>query len=80
MRPSVAVRPTETSKSSSKLGVAIGWLRAMLAFCLFWGSPAAAQSGAVDGQWRSYGGDSGHTKYSTLNQINEDNIGSLEVA
>ncbi|MCH7532132.1 MAG: pyrroloquinoline quinone-dependent dehydrogenase [Gemmatimonadetes bacterium] len=56
----------------------------MLALGLFcWspaGSPAAAQSGAADGQWRSYGGDPGHTKYSALDQINEDNVGSLEVA
>lgn len=72
----------------SKLPVASNWLRSMLALGLVcwspaWGpagSPAAAQSGAVDGQWRSYGGDPGHTKYSTLDQINEDNIGSLEVA
>ena len=51
MRLSVAVRPTETSKSSSKLGVAPGWLRVMLAFGLFcWsptGGPAAGQSGAA---------------------------------
>jgi quinoprotein glucose dehydrogenase len=43
-------------------------------------SPAAAQTGAVDGQWRSYGGDAGHTKYSALDQIDADNVGSLEVA
>ena len=76
----VADRPPETSKSSSKLPVAPGWLGVLLALVLFWGSPAAAQSGAVDGQWRSYGGDSGHTKYSPLDQINEDNVGSLQVA
>ena len=28
--------------------------------------PAAAQYGAVDGEWRSYGGDNGSTKYSPL--------------
>ena len=54
----------------SKLPVAPGRFRVMLvsglALGLFWGSavgsPAAAQSGAVDGQWRSYGGDLGHTQ------------------
>ena len=55
-------------------------VRVMLALALFWASPAVAQSGAVDGQWRSYGGDPGHTKYSALDQINEDNVGSLQVA
>ena len=72
----------------SKLPVAPGRIRVMLvsglALSLFWtgtgASPAAAQTGAVDGQWRSYGGDLGHTKYSPLDQINEDNIESLEVA
>ena len=72
----------------SKLPVAPGGIRVMLALGLalglFWAGaaagPAAAQSGAVDGQWRSYGGDLGHTKYSPLDQINEDNVGSLQVA
>ncbi len=67
-----------------KLPVAPSWLRVLLALGLFWGSsagsPAAAQSGAVGGQWPSYGGDAGHTKYSALDQINEDNVGSLQVA
>lgn len=39
-----------------------------------------AQSGAVDGEWRSYGGDGGHSKYSPLDQINTDNVQRLEVA
>jgi quinoprotein glucose dehydrogenase len=68
----------------SKPPVAPGSLWVMLALGFFcWipaASPAGAQTGAVDGQWRSYGGDSGHTKYSPLDQIDEDNVGSLEVA
>lgn len=39
-----------------------------------------AQSGATDGQWPSYGGDWGSTKYSALDQINRDNVQDLEVA
>jgi quinoprotein glucose dehydrogenase len=42
--------------------------------------PAAAQSGAKDGEWRSYGGDTGNTHYSPLDQINANNFSSLEVA
>ena len=45
----------------------------------FCASAVAAQSGAADGQWRSYGGDQGHTKYSPLDQINEDNVHDLRV-
>lgn len=39
-----------------------------------------AQHGAIDGQWRAYGGDEGSTRYSSLDQINADNIANLEVA
>lgn len=43
-------------------------------------SQATAQNGATDGQWRAYGGDEGSTRYSSLDQINADNIEGLEVA
>ncbi|HUP24587.1 MAG TPA: pyrroloquinoline quinone-dependent dehydrogenase [Thermoanaerobaculia bacterium] len=42
--------------------------------------PAAAQRGVTDGQWPHYGGDLGATKYSTLDQIDADNVKELEVA
>ena len=38
------------------------------------------QSGAANGEWRSYGGDLGHTRYSPLDQINAANFSKLEVA
>jgi quinoprotein glucose dehydrogenase len=41
----------------------------------------SAQSGASrNGEWPSYGGDIGHTRYSPLDQITADNFGKLEVA
>ena len=40
----------------------------------------AGQSGAVNGEWRTYGGDLGHTRYSPLDQINAANFNKLEVA
>ncbi len=44
-------------------------------------SPAgAAQQGAAAGEWRYYGGDAGSTRYAALDQINRDNVASLEVA
>ena len=39
-----------------------------------------AQSGAKNGEWRTYGGDLGSTRYSPLDQINAGNFKNLEVA
>ena len=38
------------------------------------------QTGARQGEWRHYGGDTGHTRYSPLDQINATNFNTLEVA
>jgi quinoprotein glucose dehydrogenase len=40
----------------------------------------SGQSGTTNGEWRHYGGDTGHTRYAPLDQINADNFGRLEVA
>ena len=42
--------------------------------------PAAAQHGAPNGEWPSYGGDLGGTKYSGLDQIDAGNFDDLEIA
>ena len=39
-----------------------------------------AQSGAANGEWRTYGGDLGHTRYSPADQIDASNFRTLEVA
>src|SRR5205085_4424026 len=39
-----------------------------------------AQTGAKNGEWRSYGADTGNTHYSPLDQINASNFNKLEVA
>jgi len=39
-----------------------------------------AQTGAKNGEWRTYGGDLGHTRYAPLDQINAANFSKLEVA
>ena len=41
--------------------------------------PIGAQQGATNGEWRYYGGDSGTTKYSPLDQINATNVKNLEI-
>src|SRR6185369_10245074 len=51
-----------------------------LAALLCVASSVGAQTGAKDGEWRTYGGDLGHTRYSPLDQINAANFNSLEVA
>jgi quinoprotein glucose dehydrogenase len=43
-------------------------------------TPTAGQSGAKNGEWRFYGGDSGSTKYSPLDQINKENVKDLRIA
>jgi quinoprotein glucose dehydrogenase len=59
--------------------------RAVLAV-FFWsaGSLALAQTGSDpgtgSGEWPSYGGDLGSTRYAALDQIDAGNFGSLEVA
>ena len=44
-------------------------------------SPAVAQQGApANGEWPTYGGDLGGTKYSPLDQIDRSNFESLAIA
>jgi len=48
---------------------------------LLWAAaPITGQSGAKNGEWRTYGGDLGNTHYSPLDQINANNFNKLEVA
>src|SRR5437016_5366396 len=42
--------------------------------------PAAAQCETKSGEWRTYGGELGSTRYAALDQINRDNFNKLEVA
>lgn len=52
-----------------------------LVFAWLWAAGTAlAQTGAPDGEWPTYGGDLGHTRYAPLTQIDADDFGSLEIA
>ena len=55
---------------------AIGWMVALSV----WAAPlASAQQGAPEnGEWPTYGGDLGSSKYSPLDQIDAANFGGLE--
>jgi quinoprotein glucose dehydrogenase len=60
-----------------KLLLVISPLFSVLAWTMI---AVAGQSGATGGEWRTYGGDLGGTRYSPLNQINASNFDKLEVA
>ena len=53
-----------------------------LTLCVLLGStmPSRAQSGAKNGEWPTYGGDLGNTRYSPLDQISGANFNKLQVA
>ena len=53
---------------------------AMIGVTLVWTSPALGQHGALDGEWRFYAGDGGHTQYTALDQIDAGNVDELQVA
>ena len=57
-----------------------GCLLAAAAFWLAGTAPAMAQQGAPQGEWPTYGGDLGNTRYSALEQIDADNFSDLELA
>ena len=64
------------------LGVSVAWCCAIALYCAILFAPATvqAQYGATNGEWRSYGGDLGSTKYSPLDQIDATNFGDLRIA
>ena len=41
--------------------------------------PASAQSGTGGGEWRVFGGDAAHTRYTPLDQIDASNAAELEI-
>jgi len=56
-------------------------LAGVLSVGLLWAVlPASAQTGAKNGEWRTYGADLGNTRYSPLDQINASNFDKLQVA
>ena len=57
-------------------------MRLTLTASLLLGATASVygQTGAANGEWRSYGADTGNTHYSSLAQITADNFNKLEVA
>ena len=44
-----------------------------------WTAAVRTQQRPAASEWRYFGGDKGHTRYSALDQINRDNVGKLKV-
>ena len=54
--------------------------QALVCITLALGVTVSAQNGTSNGEWRTYAGDLGATRYAPLDQINAANFNSLEVA
>ena len=52
----------------------------LAAVVTLWPGEARAQYGATNGEWPTYAGDLGGTKYSALDQIDAANFSTLEIA
>jgi quinoprotein glucose dehydrogenase len=56
------------------------FLAAVAIVCTLSVGTLGGQMGGVNGEWRAYGGDSGHTRYAPLTQIDASNFSKLVVA
>src|SRR5438552_2195229 len=60
---------------------AVSAIAIALAILLSWtGAVVQAQNGTKNGEWRTFGGDLGSTRYSPLDQISRDNFNNLQIA
>ncbi len=60
--------------------LAVGLLGAVILTVPSAQTPSATQRGTESGQWRTLGGDIGHTRYSPLDQITPANFETLKEA
>src|SRR2546428_8405838 len=75
---SINLRGKAMNHSASHLSARLGLLVIII---LFTTSPVViGQSGTKNGEWPTYGGDLGHTRYAPLDQITADNFSKLEIA
>ena len=54
--------------------------KGLLALLLYLPAQLQAQYGAPDGEWHTWGGDHGFTRYTALEQINHQNADQLQIA
>ena len=72
--------PRFCRSARARIAMSSSWATAFCAGLLCVVMPASAQTGAKNGEWRTYGGDLGNTRYSPLDQINASNFDKLQVA
>ena len=60
--------------------VRIGVVALVAIAAAVWTKGVEGQAGTARGEWPTYGGDLGHTRYSPLDQITAANFSTLEVA
>src|SRR5215831_1189620 len=53
---------------------------ALLTALVLVGPTGSAQQGVKNGEWRSYGGDNGSSRYAPFDQITRDNFKDLQIA
>ena len=58
----------------------VGCIKFSWVLLVAWRQSRWPSSGAPDGEWRTYGGDLGHTRYAPLEQIDASNFNRLEIA
>jgi len=73
-------RPEEPGAEETRMRKLWSSVCLVVAATVFLGLPVRAQVSSKGGEWRSYAGDLGSTRYSSLDQINADNFNKLEVA
>src|ERR1700745_3047730 len=70
--------PQEAQKAQKRRAFPV-WVAVCVLVLMALVSVTSAQRGAVNGEWRWYGGDAAGTKYSPLDQINADNVNQLQI-
>ena len=75
MRSAILRRPRPASLPAPRSTVATAAVTVLLA-----AAPAAAQHGATGGEWRTWAGDLGATRYAPLDEIDAGNFDDLVVA
>ena len=81
VRPGAQRSPRGSAGGLGRSPIGSSRLALALVAALAAAGPAAAQYGApANGEWPTYGGDLGSTKYSPLDQIDRENFADLEIA
>lgn len=68
------IREAASRRRTLHAGIAFGVL------CIFLADVTTAELSRAEGDWVTFGADTGSTKYSSLDQIDAQNVGDLDIA